>query len=136
MVFFCVARRRGKAIFRQMYGFALSDTCSSFASRRHEGPLLAAGLRFRSLMLKRDSFIEKDLVMNILMTIDEWDGTVPMPAILKPRPLWTGKQVGAVCVCVWGGGEPRAVIAPLANHNAYRCALVTVGLEKRNEAMK
>jgi DNA-directed RNA polymerase II subunit RPB1 len=54
-------------------------------------------------MLKRDSFIEKDLVMNILMTIDEWDGTVPMPAILKPRPLWTGKQVGAVCVC--GGGR-------------------------------
>jgi hypothetical protein len=44
-------------------------------------------------MLKRDTFIEKDLMMNILMNIDEWDGTVPLPAILKPRPLWTGKQV-------------------------------------------
>jgi DNA-directed RNA polymerase II subunit RPB1 len=45
-------------------------------------------------MLKRDTFIEKDVMMNILMNIDEWDGTVPLPAILKPRPLWTGKQVG------------------------------------------
>ncbi len=46
-------------------------------------------------MLKRDTFIEKDLMMNILMNIDDWDGTVPMPCILKPRPLWSGKQVRA-----------------------------------------
>ncbi|KAL6754081.1 hypothetical protein V8C86DRAFT_2713077 [Haematococcus lacustris] len=45
------------------------------------------------LMLKRDTFLEKDLLMNILMSIDDWDGTVPMPLILKPRPLWSGKQV-------------------------------------------
>ena len=44
-------------------------------------------------MLKRDTFLERDIVMNVLMTIDNWDGQVPMPAILKPRPLWTGKQV-------------------------------------------
>ena len=47
----------------------------------------------RSRMLKRDTFLERDIVMNVLMTIDNWDGQVPMPAILKPRPLWTGKQV-------------------------------------------
>lgn len=45
------------------------------------------------LMLKRDTFIDKDLMMNILMNIDEWDGTMPMPCILKPKPLWAGKQV-------------------------------------------
>lgn len=45
------------------------------------------------LMLKRDIFMEKDVLMNVLMNIDEWDGTVPMPAILKPKPLWSGKQV-------------------------------------------
>jgi len=45
------------------------------------------------LMSKRDAFIEKDLMINILMTMEDWDGVVPMPAILKPRPLWTGKQV-------------------------------------------
>ena len=31
--------------------------------------------------------------MNILMWLEDWDGRVPMPAILKPEPLWTGKQV-------------------------------------------
>ena len=45
------------------------------------------------LMTKRDSFIKKDLFMNILMWLEDWDGRVPMPAILKPEPLWTGKQV-------------------------------------------
>lgn len=48
-------------------------------------------------MCKRDAFIEKDVMINILMTMEDWNGVVPMPAILKPRPLWTGKQV---CVCV------------------------------------
>ncbi|KAF5837019.1 DNA-dependent RNA polymerase II largest subunit [Dunaliella salina] len=45
------------------------------------------------MMSKRDAFIEKDYLINILMTMEDWDGVVPMPAILKPRPLWTGKQV-------------------------------------------
>jgi hypothetical protein len=44
-------------------------------------------------MLQRDAFIEKDLMMNILMNIDDWDGTVPTPCILKPKPLWSGKQI-------------------------------------------
>jgi hypothetical protein len=46
------------------------------------------------LITQRDTFIGKDLMMNILMNIMDWDGTVPMPTILKPEPLWTGKQVG------------------------------------------
>ncbi|BDA48126.1 probable DNA-directed RNA polymerase II subunit RPB1 [Coccomyxa sp. Obi] len=45
------------------------------------------------LMTKRDTFIGKDLFMNILMWLEDWDGKIPMPAILKPKPLWTGKQV-------------------------------------------
>ena len=44
-------------------------------------------------MTKRDTFIEADVMMNILMWLEDWDGRVPMPAILKPRPLWSGKQV-------------------------------------------
>ena len=27
------------------------------------------------------------------MWIDTWDGIMPAPAIIKPRPLWTGKQL-------------------------------------------
>ncbi|RWR79266.1 DNA-directed RNA polymerase II subunit 1 [Cinnamomum micranthum f. kanehirae] len=42
---------------------------------------------------KRDTFIEKDVFMNILMWWEDFDGKLPAPAILKPRPLWTGKQV-------------------------------------------
>jgi DNA-directed RNA polymerase II subunit RPB1 len=32
-------------------------------------------------------------IMNILMWWEDFDGKVPAPAILKPRPIWTGKQV-------------------------------------------
>ena len=49
------------------------------------------------LMTKRDTFIERDVLMNMLMWLEDWDGLVPMPAVLKPRPLWTGKQV--LCDC-------------------------------------
>lgn len=44
-------------------------------------------------MTKRDIFIEKDVFMNAMMWIGTWDGLLPTPAILKPRPLWTGKQL-------------------------------------------
>ncbi len=50
-------------------------------------------------MTKRDTFIEKDVMMNVVMNIQDWDSSLPMPTILKPRPLWTGKQVGGE----WGG---------------------------------
>ncbi|KAL1315999.1 DNA-directed RNA polymerase II subunit RPB1 [Arachis duranensis] len=42
---------------------------------------------------KRDTFITKDVFMNILMWWEDFDGKVPTPTILKPEPLWTGKQV-------------------------------------------
>ncbi|MCO5588461.1 hypothetical protein L7F22_042417 [Adiantum nelumboides] len=42
---------------------------------------------------KRDTFIEKDVFMNILMWWEDFDGKIPAPTIIKPRPLWTGKQI-------------------------------------------
>ena len=42
---------------------------------------------------KRDNFITKPLLMNLLMWLPDWDGVIPTPAILKPVPMWTGKQV-------------------------------------------
>lgn len=42
---------------------------------------------------RRDTFLDLPQVMNLLMWIDNFDGRLPMPAILKPKPLWTGKQV-------------------------------------------
>lgn len=44
-------------------------------------------------MTKRDVFIEKEQMMNLLMFLPTWDGKMPQPAILKPKPLWTGKQL-------------------------------------------
>jgi len=33
------------------------------------------------------------IVQDTLCGIRKWDGTIPTPAILKPKPLWMGKQI-------------------------------------------
>lgn len=49
------------------------------------------------LMTMRDSFVTKRQIMNLVMWMDpltKFDlGDLPMPCILKPEPLWSGKQV-------------------------------------------
>ena len=49
-------------------------------------------------MTKRNIFIERDVAMTMVMWVPSWDGNMPTPAILKPRPLWTGKQMFSI-VC-------------------------------------
>jgi len=44
-------------------------------------------------MCRRDVFLDKEALMNILLWVPEWDGVIPQPAIIKPRPRWTGKQI-------------------------------------------
>ena len=44
-------------------------------------------------MTKRSVFIEKDLAFNMLMWVKDWNGRIPIPAVLKPQELWTGKQL-------------------------------------------
>jgi DNA-directed RNA polymerase II subunit RPB1 len=44
-------------------------------------------------MTRRDVFLEKGEFMNLLMYLPSWDGHIPQPTILKPKPLWTGKQL-------------------------------------------
>jgi len=41
----------------------------------------------------RDCFMDWDAVQNIFLWVPDWDGMVPISAILKPKPLWTGKQI-------------------------------------------
>ncbi|KAH8108646.1 hypothetical protein DFH11DRAFT_1820556 [Phellopilus nigrolimitatus] len=41
----------------------------------------------------RDSFLDWTQVQNILLWVPNWDGSIPTPANLKPKPLWTGKQI-------------------------------------------
>lgn len=45
------------------------------------------------IFTKRDTFLTKDQVMNLVLWIKDFDGGLPIPAILKPVPLWTGKQI-------------------------------------------
>ena len=37
-------------------------------------------------------------MMNLMMWIPDWDGKIPQPAILKPKPLWTGKQIFSMII--------------------------------------
>ncbi|TIC59840.1 beta and beta-prime subunits of DNA dependent RNA-polymerase [Wallemia mellicola] len=46
----------------------------------------------------RDTFLDSKQVANILMWVPGWDGIVPTPAIMKPKPLWTGKQILSLCI--------------------------------------
>lgn len=40
----------------------------------------------------------QDMMMNLLMYLPSWDGRMPQPAILRPKPLWTGKQLFSVII--------------------------------------
>ncbi|AEO53346.1 hypothetical protein MYCTH_2294525 [Thermothelomyces thermophilus ATCC 42464] len=44
-------------------------------------------------LCRRDVFLTKEEVMNIMLWVPDWDGIIPLPAIHKPRPRWTGKQI-------------------------------------------
>ena len=37
-------------------------------------------------------------MMNLVMFLPTWDGKLPVPAILKPKPLWTGKQLFSLII--------------------------------------
>ncbi|ORY68638.1 RNA polymerase Rpb1 [Pseudomassariella vexata] len=49
-------------------------------------------------MCRRDVFITKEQIMDIMLWVPGWDGIIPHPAILKPRPRWTGKQVASLVI--------------------------------------
>jgi len=45
------------------------------------------------LMTKRNSFLTKDQVMQLVLWLGDFNFELPVPAILKPVTLWTGKQI-------------------------------------------
>ena len=57
---------------------------------------------------KRDCFLTKDMVMNLVMHLDTFSGHLPVPCILKPEPLWTGKQITSLLL-------PKVQLYRLAN---------------------
>lgn len=49
-------------------------------------------------MSHRNEFLTKEEMMNLLMHFPDWNGRLSQPAILKPVPLWTGKQLFSVLI--------------------------------------
>ena len=45
------------------------------------------------LLTKRSTFLDKQFMMNAVMHIPTMPAQIPIPAILKPELLWTGKQL-------------------------------------------
>ena len=46
------------------------------------------------IFTSRDNFLTYEQTMNIVMWIDDFDiRNLPMPCIMKPQPLWSGKQI-------------------------------------------
>ena len=41
----------------------------------------------------RDTFFDRESAMNLLMHLDDFDGNMPAPAVMRPKCLWTGKQL-------------------------------------------
>jgi len=54
------------------------------------------------LLTQRDTFINYEDLMQLMMWIDEYYGDdiegIPQPCILKPVPLWSGKQVFSLMI--------------------------------------
>ena len=61
-------------------------------------------------LTKRDVFIEKDEVMNMMMWIDNWEGHLPIPAVMIPDRNQTGKYTG-----YWTGKQVFSQILPRVN---------------------
>ena len=49
-------------------------------------------------MTSRNEFITKHDLMNLLIHFPMWNGKIPQPAILRPVPLWTGKQLFSILI--------------------------------------
>ncbi|KAJ2013237.1 DNA-directed RNA polymerase II core subunit rpo21, partial [Coemansia sp. S610] len=47
---------------------------------------------------KRDTLLSADMVMSLMLWLPDWDGSLPTPCILKPKPLWSGKQIFSMII--------------------------------------
>jgi DNA-directed RNA polymerase II subunit RPB1 len=74
----------------------------------------------------RDTFLDWSAVQNILLWLPGWDGSIPTPAILKPKPLWTGKQILSMTIPK-GINIAKKADSPSPNHVADEEVIVENG---------
>ncbi|KAH6960758.1 hypothetical protein DER45DRAFT_170532 [Fusarium avenaceum] len=68
----------------------------NIVSPQKNGPLMGIvqdSLAGAYKLCRRDVFLTKEQIMNCMLWVPNWDGVIPQPAIYKPRPRWTGKQL-------------------------------------------
>src|SRR5687768_11698460 len=46
-----------------------------------------------SLFSRRDVFLDRHEMMQLVMWLPQFAGKLPLPAVMKPKELWTGKQI-------------------------------------------
>ena len=68
------------------------DHLSASKQARYQDTL--CGIRKFTL---RDTLLDWNRVQNILLWVPDWNGTVPIPATIKPKPMWTGKRNLSMC---------------------------------------
>ena len=85
------------------------NTClMSAATNSNTMGIVQDSLLAAYLMTAQNCFIEKARFFDLIFSGigDSWDGIIPAPAIVKPKPLWTGKQL-------------LSMILPEISFNAY-----------------
>lgn len=73
----------------------------NIVSPQRNGPLMGIvqdTLAGAYKLCRRDVFLTKEQVMDIMLWVPEWDGIIPRPAIYKPRPRWAGKQIMSLII--------------------------------------
>lgn len=78
---------------------AVPDLIVSSQNNRPVMGVIQDTLLGSSFFTRRDCFLEKDMVMNLLMWMYTWNGRIPKPAVMVPnkavpgqyKALWTGK---------------------------------------------
>jgi DNA-directed RNA polymerase II subunit RPB1 len=86
----------GTLMFGRSYFFVANQISGQIISPQANKPVMGivqdtlCGIRKFTL---RDCFLDWHQVQNILLWVPDWDGNVPTPTIVKPKPMWTGKQI-------------------------------------------
>lgn len=71
----------------------------------------------------RDMLMDFEQVQQVLLFVPEWNGEMPMPCILKPKPFWSGKQILSMCIPkginIFQGGEVKAATNNFADTGVH-----------------
>ncbi|CAO1637933.1 unnamed protein product [Parajaminaea phylloscopi] len=46
----------------------------------------------------RDMLMDFEQVQQVLLQVADWNGEMPMPCVLRPKPYWSGKQILSMCI--------------------------------------